>query len=102
MDSDAWKQRRTKFMRSQGNVCSRCGADNVPLHLHHKNYDKEFGFEEDEDLMLICESCHHELHQDLEFFDNPDMRNRCPECRMLLTLNECKSCGIRIDFGGKK
>lgn len=64
--SDSWKVMRNEILEERGCFCERCG-DEFPrgeLRIHHRHYDKEFGFEGDEDLMVVCVGCHYVLHKD--------------------------------------
>lgn len=103
MQSEEWKKIRDKIIGIRGRFCEKCDANckNKPIHLHHKDYDFEFGCERDEDLMLLCQDCHNLMHQDVEFFDNVEMVGICPQCRkpMFHMKNKfkCLKCGIEIE-----
>ena len=57
--SNAWRARRLRFIATTKGRCP-CGArDN--LHVHHATYER-MGSERDEDLRLVCERCHSEIH----------------------------------------
>lgn len=99
IQSDVWNKKRASVLEKNGKVCSKCGRT-FNLQVHHKNYDKEFGFEDMTDLMVVCQDCHNELHQDLDLFDNPEMAKRCTECNQeMIELKDslkCFKCGIEI------
>ena len=100
INSDEWKSKKEKIIEERGLYCEKCENfefNKSKLHLHHKNYDKEFGMEADEDLILVCENCHNELHQDAEFFDNPEKKLKCPICHKFLNNNYCNFCAIKIE-----
>ena len=73
LNSTDWNKIKGDVMNEIGNECEHCGREfpRRNLRLHHTNYDEEFGFEDSNsgDLMLICEECHNEMHQDIECFD---------------------------------
>lgn len=98
LQSETWRNKKTQQILVQGLFCKKCGCEiqRANSELHHKNYDKEFGYEDEEDLMLVCKDCHKELHQDIEFFDNEEMKNKCPECNRDLINNKCKFCGVEV------
>ena len=52
-----------------GNRCSLCGAEDVPLHLHHIVPLSEGGEHSLENLRLVCPNCHQETHKGLREFD---------------------------------
>lgn len=76
INSEDLKQGRERIIEERGNQCEKCGAElsKNKLRLHHKNYDMEFGKEKDGDLKILCEDCHNEAHQDVEFFDQKKSR----------------------------
>lgn len=98
ISSDEWKEKKTAQIVEYGLCCSKCGKElsRRDLDLHHKSYDKEFGSETEEDLMLVCKDCHKELHQDVSCFDNQLMKDCCPQCNQKLLNNKCERCKIEI------
>jgi len=59
----AWQARKAKYIHDHTYECERCGQSHN-LQLHHMTYDHEEGTERDEDLLLLCPSCHNEAHDD--------------------------------------
>lgn len=64
-----WQRKRLETLEAHGWACRRCEAQDITLHVHHKQYIKgRMAWEyEDSDLDVLCESCHaveHD-HQDL-------------------------------------
>jgi len=59
--SPAWGAVRARIFASRLRQCERCGAFGCILDLHHKSYAR-FGNESDEDLMIVCRSCHDRIH----------------------------------------
>lgn len=57
IQSDAWKRRRTRKLKEAGYKCERCGAKDVPLHVHHKTYWRLYR-ERMDDLQVTCAPCH--------------------------------------------
>lgn len=58
MQSRRWQTRKYKLFKKRGYVCEMCGASDVPLDVHHKNYDR-LGCELDDDLLIVCrDECH--------------------------------------------
>lgn len=96
IESDDWKVKR-KMLISERRVCERCGTD-VGLQVHHRHYNKEFGTEKDDDLLVLCEDCHNNAHADLHLgkVSNP----YCPMCNARMAkkgnLMVC-SCGTTVD-----
>lgn len=61
LESNMWKRKRAwVFDRSKGK-CERCGKQAVQV--HHKTYDR-LGYEEPQDLMAVCMSCHGKEHSE--------------------------------------
>lgn len=56
MKSDKWFIRKQRLFRKRGYVCEMCAAT-WPLEVHHLNYDR-LGHELDDDLLIVCTSCH--------------------------------------------
>jgi len=59
ISSKAWQERRLRFIATTNGRCA-CGATD-DLHVHHATYDN-LGVEMDEDLRLVCQRCHSEIH----------------------------------------
>jgi hypothetical protein len=56
----SWEKRKNAFYKKFGRYCEICRSfDNI--HLHHKFYG-QFGFEQDEHLVALCQTHHKELH----------------------------------------
>jgi 5-methylcytosine-specific restriction endonuclease McrA len=56
MNSKEWKERRERALEWAGYRCQICG-DKYRLQCHHNDYSR-LGHEEDEDLCVLCASCH--------------------------------------------
>lgn len=62
LSSHAWKT-KARQMREKANFkCQLCACTDKPLNVHHNNYDR-LGRERDDDLIVLCEPCHHKFHQ---------------------------------------
>lgn len=60
--SDEWKMKRQHILYIRHNTCEKCGNRvDYRFHVHHLTY-KNLGHEKDEDLMLLCEHCHSNIH----------------------------------------
>jgi 5-methylcytosine-specific restriction endonuclease McrA len=59
-----WQRRRLEILSRDDFKCTKCGCDDLPLHIHHDYY--EYGLKpweyEDEYLRTLCEDCHEEYH----------------------------------------
>ena len=60
INSKAWGRKRQEAFTYHGRECAFCGKTHS-LHVHHKNYRSLFN-EDMEDLMILCEQCHMEVH----------------------------------------
>ena len=58
--SDGWKKRRKQYFSAHEEACLACGSKKE-IHLHHKTYVR-LGRELDEDLVPLCQGCHHRVH----------------------------------------
>lgn len=59
--SNMWAKKRAWVFKRSENKCERCGND--AEFVHHKTYDR-VGYEEPEDLMAVCKSCHGKEHSE--------------------------------------
>lgn len=60
LDSNAWRCRRKRALRIGHNCCAMCGAT-TSLQVHHLTY-KHLGHELDNELIVLCASCHRKVH----------------------------------------
>jgi hypothetical protein len=58
--SPGWRKLRHDVIKERGAKCERCGGTEE-LQLHHTSY-RRLGNEAPEDLLLLCEICHHREH----------------------------------------
>ena len=58
--SESWHEIREQAIRIQG-TCNNC-LSKKNLTVHHKTYENFGGNESAEDLVVLCEKCHKELH----------------------------------------
>jgi len=61
LSSDHWQGKRREVFATHHRHCAVCRANNVPLDVHHQTY-AHLGDERPEDLILLCRSCHDEVH----------------------------------------
>ena len=59
--STPWKEKCKSIKLARGNKCQVCGSGNN-LQVHHNTYDR-LGCEDDNDLVLLCKSCHFLFHR---------------------------------------
>lgn len=64
LDSDAWKALRREILLERGCVCQKCKfrKESRVLHIHHMTYKRLFN-ELKTDLMVLCISCHRDVHK---------------------------------------
>lgn len=69
---ERWINRAKEFRRSQGNFCRSCKRGDVPISVHHANYTpgKELWEHNDEDLTMLCNTCHDLTHKAIKAFRN--------------------------------
>lgn len=69
LNSPRWKAIRKRLYREYEYKCAMCGSPKN-LNVHHITYDN-LGEEKDEDLTVLCQKCHSELHDgNYTFFDD--------------------------------
>lgn len=59
-----WRAKRKAIIEERQGVCEKCKKKIVEkgkMHVHHKTYVR-IGDELPSDLMLLCEDCHHDIH----------------------------------------
>lgn len=62
LKTEHWRLKKKEYSSVYKKECAICG-DKKKLHLHHKTYEN-VGKENLEDLVLLCEKCHYEIHND--------------------------------------
>lgn len=62
LESDAWKELRDRVLRAAGFRCRLCNRPHRTLQLHHRTYVR-VGHEHDDDLTVLCPSCHEAYHK---------------------------------------
>jgi 5-methylcytosine-specific restriction endonuclease McrA len=67
LKSQKWKKMK-KFIHFRDGVCQLCGSDKN-LEVHHITYDR-LGDENPDDLILLCRTCHQDIHDALGYDRN--------------------------------
>jgi len=57
--SGAWQKLRSRILVRDKYMCGACGE--AAHEVHHLTYAR-VGYEDDDDLISVCESCHHKIH----------------------------------------
>ncbi len=57
-----WKRKREEKLRAAGYKCQVCNRGGRTLEVHHRTYDRR-GEELDQDLTVLCRSCHTNFHK---------------------------------------
>ena len=57
-----WEQLKRQVLKRDGYRCTRCGANNLPLHVHHKRSLSHGGTNRLSNLISLCEYCHSLKH----------------------------------------
>lgn len=60
INSKAWDEKARRIRKRDGYRCQICGANDVPLEVHHLTYDRLYN-ELDGDLLTVCHSCHEKI-----------------------------------------
>jgi hypothetical protein len=62
LQSPEWQVTRKRAMKRSGFRCQVCNAYGVRLNVHHRTYERR-GYEENQDLIVLCEGCHSIFHE---------------------------------------
>lgn len=67
-----WQKRRLDRMELSKFSCERCYTEEEQLHVHHKRYvkGKKIWDYQDDELMVLCESCHQEIHREKDLLND--------------------------------
>jgi hypothetical protein len=60
INSKAWDEKARRIRKRDGYRCQICGANDVPLEVHHLTYDRLYD-ELDGDLLTVCHLCHEKI-----------------------------------------
>jgi hypothetical protein len=63
LKTDHWLALRARLVKAAGHRCRLCNAGNVTLNVHHRTYERR-GCEIDDDLTVLCATCHERFHQE--------------------------------------
>lgn len=66
-----WQKKRLEVLNAAGWKCSRCGASDKTLHVHHPHYIAGREPWDYDDLISLCDDCHKAEHPD---------KQRKPKC----------------------
>lgn len=58
-----WQRQRRFALQRAGEACELCGHPDA-LEVHHRSYER-LGFEQPEDLIVLCQDCHRDHHKAL-------------------------------------
>lgn len=61
LQSPHWRETRKKALDRAGNKCLVCNAEQL-LQVHHRTYERR-GFEDQNDLAVMCAKCHQIFHE---------------------------------------
>lgn len=59
-----WEYTRDIAKERAKHRCQLCYKDDLPLHVHHRTYDRR-GNEDPSDLIVLCSDCHTKFHDKL-------------------------------------
>ncbi len=60
--TEHWQKIREKILKRENYTCQKCRTKGGVLHVHHNTYEHR-GYEYDEDLQVLCRTCHQEYHR---------------------------------------
>ena len=61
LHSPEWQAKRKQRLAIDNYICQGCGKDNIPLEIHHINYDTLYN-EDINFLVSVCRDCHQAIH----------------------------------------
>ncbi len=70
LETQNWHSFARKIRQENGNFYNACRRGDLVLQVHHTFYDKKrqpWEYESHE-MVVLCEKCHHELHDQLQAF----------------------------------
>lgn len=103
LQSNHWKEFRKSILKER-RQCQICSRKNVLFNIHHKNY-KCLGKETGKDVIVLCQDCHHKLHQkdkwkkiyakggELDFTGASEKSKKHMEAIPSIIERKCSRCG---------
>jgi hypothetical protein len=85
LHSEHWINKRKEFYKVNQAICSKCQSTKN-LNLHHLTYAR-LGKELLTDLICLCETCHHDLHNAIKK-TKPKVKKKVGKSSKVL----CKNC----------
>lgn len=82
LKSDEWQRLRKELLAVHNYECEVCGIKNVTLNAHHTHYHADMIKDSIENLELLCDECHKNIHQ--------KRTNPCPICWLDVGKNKIK------------
>jgi hypothetical protein len=64
LKSPHWQAVRRDALARAKNRCQLCNSRKKPLHTHHNSYERR-GYENSDDLIVLCANCHAKFHDKL-------------------------------------
>jgi len=97
--SDAWKEKRAKFLEFYKYKCFKCGSKKF-LNIHHLHYGT-LGNETADDVILLCNWCHKKSHEfKRNFAHRPKEKHKDHPYNTQIPTNAniCSICGKLESF----
>jgi len=93
LNSDQWKS-FSRSIRQQRNFCECCKMGDRQLQVHHLFYDPSRQLWEytNEEIVVLCDSCHKQIHEQLKKFRLCVFRYLTPH--LFQMLNGCLAVGL--------
>jgi len=68
--TEEWRNFSREVKSARGKFCQSCRRQDVILHAHHSFYvpGRKLWEYEQQDMVVLCEGCHRELHAELQKF----------------------------------
>jgi hypothetical protein len=93
-----WQKKRMEILERDGWACSKCGATDKTLHVHHKRYEAgrdPWDYPGDA-LAALCEQCHEAEHADQQI-QKPTLPPAVAAMRRIPPL-ECELVGLMLVY----
>jgi hypothetical protein len=70
LSTPEWKKFSQGIRTKRGNYCNSCRRSDIVLNVHHVFYesDREPWEYADDEVVVLCSGCHHQLHEQLKKF----------------------------------